>query len=265
MKIAIIGCGAMGEAILKGWLNEAVPATDLLIVQRSLERTNYLREQYPVEIVDSIELAKAADVVLVGVKPQDVKSVLNELGQILKPNALVISLAVGVTTKFIQEQLATNNPVVRAMPNTPALVMRATTGLAAAPSCNEEDLMLAKELLSAVGTCVVVAEELIDVVAAASGSGPAYFFWLVENLTKSAIELGLSAETAELIVRETFIGSAALLDHSSDSAAELRAKVTSPKGTTQAAIEALEQKQVAQHYTQALKAAISRAQQLHEG
>jgi pyrroline-5-carboxylate reductase len=155
--------------------------------------------------------------------------------------------------------------VVRAMPNTPALVMRATTGLAAAPSCSEKDLLLARELLCAVGTCVVVAEELIDVVAAVSGSGPAYFFWLVENLTKSAIELGLSVETAELIVRETFIGSAALLDHSSDTAAELRAKVTSPKGTTQAAIETLEQKLVAEHYTQALKAAISRAQELREG
>jgi pyrroline-5-carboxylate reductase len=265
MKIAIIGCGAMGEAILKGWLVESIPKSDILVVEKIDERSFYLQATYQVNVVDQIELAGNSDVILISVKPQDIKNVLNQLGKVIKAEALVISIAVGVTTKFIQQELAKSNPVVRAMPNTPALVGRSTTGLAAASSCTSSQLTLAKDLLSVVGTCVVVSEELIDVVAAVSGSGPAYFFWLVENLTKAAIELGLDKETANLIVRETFIGSAMLLDHSSDSAETLRAKVTSPNGTTQAAISTIEENNVAADWLLALKAAIKRAKELQEG
>lgn len=265
MKIAIIGCGAMGEAILKGWLTESISKSDILVVEKVQERSQYLQDTYQVTVVDQIELAGNSDVVLISVKPQDIKLALNQLGKVIKAEALVISIAVGVTTKFIQQELATANPVVRAMPNTPALVGRSTTGLTAAASCDSSQLALAKDLLSAVGTCVVVAEDQIDVVAAVSGSGPAYFFWLVENLTKAAIELGLDKETANLIVKETFIGSAILLDHSSDSAEVLRAKVTSPNGTTQAAISIIEQNEVAADWLLALKAAIQRAQELQEG
>lgn len=265
MKIAIIGCGSMGEAILKGWLNEKINKAGLLIVQRSVERTNYLRETYGVEVVDEIASAQEAEVILIGVKPQDIKQVLNELGKVVKPQALIISLAVGVTTNFILEQLGTSNPVVRAMPNTPALVQRGTTGLAAASTCNLDCLNTAKELLQAVGSCVVVPEELIDVVAAVSGSGPAYFFWLIENLTNTAIALGLSKEVAELIVRETFIGSGMLLDQTNDSAEQLRAKVTSPKGTTQAAIDVVEASGAAKLISDALNAAIARAHELRQG
>lgn len=265
MKIAIIGCGAMGEAILKGWLVESIPKSDILVVERIGERAAYLQDTYQVDVVDQIDSAANSDVILISVKPQDIKNVLNQLGKVIKAGALVISIAVGVTTKFIQQELATANPVVRAMPNTPALVGRSTTGLAAASSCDSSQLNLAKDLLSVVGTCVVVSEAQIDVVAAVSGSGPAYFFWLVENLTKAAIELGLDKETAELIVRETFIGSAMLLDHSSDSAEALRAKVTSPNGTTHAAISTIEENNVAADWLLALKAAIKRAQELQEG
>ena len=265
MKITIIGCGAMGEAILKGWLKENINNDDLLIVQRSIERANYLRETYVVEVVNEIALAHEADVILIGVKPQDIKVALNELGKVIKPQTLVISMAVGVTTSFILEQLGTSNPIVRAMPNTPALVQRGTTGLAAAPTCNLDYLNTAKELLETVGTCVVVAEDLIDVVAAVSGSGPAYFFWLIENLTNTAVALGLSKEVAELIVRETFIGSGMLLDQTNDSAEQLRAKVTSPKGTTQAAIDVIETSGAAQLISEALSAAIARAHQLRQG
>jgi pyrroline-5-carboxylate reductase len=265
MKIAIIGCGTMGEAILKGWLNEAIAAKDLLIVQRSIERTNYLRDKYPVEVVGEISAASEADIVMVGVKPQGIKEVLNELGPVLKPGALIISIAVGVTTKYIQSQLGTQNSVVRAMPNTPALVMRGTIGLAACEKCSTEDISIAKDLLSTVGTCVVVDENLIDTVAATSGSGPAYFYWLVETLTNVAIELGLKPEVAELLVRETFIGSAQLMDLSNDSAATLRSRVTSPKGTTQAAIASLEKNEVSKEFLKALQAAIARAQELNEG
>lgn len=265
MKISIIGCGAMGEAIVKGWLAGAVAAADLLIVEQLQERISYLRETYPARVTDSIAQVSDSDVVLVGVKPQSIKQVLNELGKVIKPGALVISIAVGVTTKFIQAQLATDNPVVRAMPNTPALVLRGMTGLAAAETCSPSQLAVANKLLSAVGSCVVVDEKLIDVVAAASGSGPAYFYWLVETLTKAATELGLDEAVASQLVRETFIGSALLMDHSNDSSATLRARVTSPKGTTHAAIESLEQNQTANEFLAALKAAIARAKELNEG
>lgn len=265
MKISIIGCGAMGEAILKGLLRENLKTCDILIVQKSLERSHYLRETYGLEVVDDIALAQDSEVFLIGVKPQDIKQVLNQLGQVIKPKSVVISLAVGITTEFILEQLGTTNPVVRAMPNTPALVKRGATGLAASSTCNEMSLNTAKELLETVGTCLVVPEELIDVVAAVSGSGPAYFFWLVEHLTKAAVSLGLSQVDAELLVEETFIGSGMLLDQSNDSAELLRAKVTSPKGTTQRAIEVIEENNSEQILREALKAAIARAHELRQG
>jgi len=265
MKIAIIGCGAMGEAILKGLLREDLKTCDILIVQRSLERSHFLRETYGLEVVDDVALARDAEVFLIGVKPQDIKQVLNQLGQVIKPESLVISLAVGVTTEFILEQLGTANPVVRAMPNTPALVQRGATGLAASATCNQASLNTAKELLETVGTCLLVPEELIDVVAAVSGSGPAYFFWLVEHLTNTAVALGLSKSDAQLLVEETFIGSGMLLDQSNDSAEVLRAKVTSPKGTTQAAIKVIEENNSAQILGEALKAAIARAHELRQG
>lgn len=265
MKIAIIGCGSMGEAILKGLLGENIKNCDILIVQRSIERSSYLRETYGLAVVDDISLTQEADVILLGVKPQDLQTVLAQLKDSLHPKTLIISLAVGVTTKFILEQLGTQNPVVRAMPNTPALVRRGMTGLAAAVTCNKDCLNTAKELMATVGTCVVVDEELIDLVAAVSGSGPAYFFWLVENLTSAAVDLGLSKEVAELLVRETFVGAGMLLDQSNESAAQLRAKVTSPKGTTQAAINVIEAKRASQVVKEALAAAIARAHELRKG
>lgn len=265
MKISIIGCGAMGEAILRGLLRENLKTCDISIVQRSLERSHYLRETYGLEVVDDVALAQDAEVFLIGVKPQDIKLVLNQLGKVIKPQTLVISLAVGVTTDFILEQLGTSNPVVRAMPNTPALVQRGATGLAASSTCNQSSLNTAKELLETVGTCLVVPEELIDVVAAVSGSGPAYFFWLVEHLTKAAVALGLSQAQAQLLVEETFIGSGMLLDESNDAAELLRAKVTSPKGTTQAAIEVIEENNSEEILRKALSAAIARAHQLRQG
>lgn len=265
MKIGLVGCGAMCEAIVKGWLNAAVEKEDLIVIQRSQERTEYLINTYQLKVDNDFAALGDAEVVLIGVKPQDIKAVLNNVGKVVKPGALVISIAVGVTTEFIQRELGTQNPVVRAMPNTPALVQRGVTGLAGAKTCTQEDLALAKKLLSVVGTCLIVDEDLIDVVAATSGSGPAYFFWLVENLTNAAERLGLTKEAAEAIVKETFVGSALLLDHTRDSAETLRAKVTSPKGTTNAAITVLDEQRVAETFFMALQAAIARAHELREG
>ncbi|MFM9096317.1 MAG: pyrroline-5-carboxylate reductase family protein, partial [Actinomycetes bacterium] len=152
--------------------------------------------------------------------------------------------------------------VIRAMPNTPALVGKGVTGLSKGKNATDKDLEVAQKLFSSVGKVVVVDENLIDVVAAASGSGPAYYFYVTEAITQAAIELGLSKDVAEVIVNNTFVGSAHLFENSNEKISELRNKVTSPKGTTLAALENLDQNKFKEIWKQALQAAIKRAKEI---
>jgi pyrroline-5-carboxylate reductase len=185
------------------------------------------------------------------------------MGKIVSANTLIISIAVGITSSFIVNKLGISNAaVVRAMPNTPALVGKGVTGLAKGEFATEAQLTVAKNLLEAVGQVVVVNENQIDVVAAASGSGPAYYFYVTELLIDAAVSHGLTRDVAQVLVENTFVGSSALFENSDDDVIELRKKVTSPKGTTQAAIEFLESKDLKSIWQNALGAAIKRAEEI---
>ena len=262
MKIGFVGAGNMGQAILKGLINSGISQNDLVAITKTADSSKKIATDFKVHASNKIEDIKDCDVVFIGVKPQNINEVLPEIKKSLKDNALLISLAVGIKTENLEKSFENKVKVIRAMPNTPALVGKGVTGLAKGKNATDVDLEIAQKLFSSVGKVVVVDENLIDVVAAASGSGPAYYFYVTEAITQAAIELGLSKEIAEVLVNNTFIGSAQLFENSNETVSELRNKVTSPKGTTLAALENLDQNNFKEIWKQALQAAIKRAQEI---
>ena len=253
----------MGEAILKGLLDNILTKNDVVCVDKSSESLDRIAKKYQVICSQSISQIKDCEVVLLAVKPQNMDEVLPELGKVISDKTLIISIAVGITSSFIVNKLGISKAaVVRAMPNTPALVGKGVTGLAKGEFASDAQLTIAKNLLEAVGQAVVVNENQIDVVAAASGSGPAYYFYVTELLIEAAVAHGLTRDVAQVLVENTFVGSSALFENSDDDVIELRKKVTSPKGTTQAAIEFLESKDLKSIWQNALGAAIKRAEEI---
>jgi len=253
----------MGEAILQGLLDNVLTKNDVICVDKSTESLDSISKKYQVKCSPDIAQIKDCEVVLLAVKPQNMDEVLPEMGKIISANTLIISIAVGITSSFIVKKLGISNAaVVRAMPNTPALVGKGVTGLAKGEFATDAQLTIAKNLLEAVGKVVVVNEDQIDVVAAASGSGPAYYFYVTELLIDAAVAHGLTRDVAQVLVENTFVGSSALFENSDDDVIELRKKVTSPKGTTQAAIEFLESKDLKSIWQNALGAAIKRAEEI---
>ena len=253
----------MGEAILKGLLDNVLTAQDIIRVDKSQESLDRISKAYQVVCSAEISAIKDCDVVLLAVKPQNMDEVLPLLGKVITEKTLIISIAVGITSSFIVKNLGIDKAsVVRAMPNTPALVGKGVTGLAKGEFATDDQLTIAKNLMEAVGQVVVVNENQIDIVAAASGSGPAYYFYVTELLIEAAVSHGLSRDVAQVLVENTFVGSSALFENSDDDVVELRRKVTSPKGTTQAAIEFLESKDLKSIWQNALGAAIKRAEEI---
>ena len=253
----------MGEAILKGLLDNVLTAQDIICVDKSQESLDRIAKAYQVVCSAEISAIKDCDVVLLAVKPQNMDEVLPLLGKVITEKTLIISIAVGITSSFIVKNLGIDKAsVVRAMPNTPALVGKGVTGLAKGEFATDAQLTIAKNLMEAVGQVVVVNENQIDIVAAASGSGPAYYFYVTELLIEAAVSHGLSRDVAQVLVENTFVGSSALFENSDDDVVELRRKVTSPKGTTQAAIEFLESKDLKSIWQNALGAAIKRAEEI---
>ena len=263
MKLGIVGTGNMGEAILKGLLDNVLKTQDIICVDKSQESLDRIAKAYQVVCSAEISAIKDCDVVLLAVKPQNMDEVLPLMGKVISEKTLIISIAVGITSSFIVKNLGISKAaVVRAMPNTPALVGKGVTGIAKGEFATDAQLTITKDLLEAVGQVVVVNEDQIDVVAAASGSGPAYYFYVTELLIEAAVAHGLSRDVAQVLVENTFVGSSALFENSDDDVIELRRKVTSPKGTTQAAIEFLESKDLKSIWQNALGAAIKRAEEI---
>ena len=262
MKIGFVGTGNMGQAILKGLINSGFSKNDLVAITKTVESSQKIASDFKVYSSNKIEDIKDCDVVFIGVKPQNINEVLPEIKKNISNDALLISLAVGVKTESIEKILENQFKVIRAMPNTPALVGKGVTGLAKGKNATDKDLEIAQKLFLSVGKVVIVDENLIDVVAAASGSGPAYFFYVTEAITEAAVELGLSKEVAQVLVNNTFIGSAHLFENSSEEISNLRKKVTSPKGTTLAALENLDQNNFKDIWKEALTAAIKRAKEI---
>lgn len=263
--IAILGAGKMGEALLGGLLRAGLPARRLLASVRRADRAAALREQYGVEVVTNPRAAAAADTLLLAVKPQDMAGLLDELASHVRPGTLVISGAAGITTGFVEDRLPEGVPVVRVMTNTPVLVDEAMSALSSGRCASEEHLARTERIFSAVGKTVRVPESQQDAVTALSGSGPAYFFYLVEAMIDAGILLGLPRTVAHDLIVQTAYGAAVMLRDSGEHPVSLREAVTSPAGTTIAAIRELERHGVRAAMLAALEAARDRSRELASG
>jgi pyrroline-5-carboxylate reductase len=252
----------MGSSIIKSLLMKSITSDQICIADKSPDKLDQLKSQYQVEVKEIAAIGKGCNVIFLAVKPQDLADVLNELKQTIQPETVVISIAAGKTIKFIEDQLQTNNPVIRAMPNTPAQIGKGISAIAASAKVSSDELKIATELFSTTGEVVVVTEDKIDAVTALSGSGPAYFFYFIEAMVKAGVELGLTDEIASKLAIETISGSAAMLKESNLDAATLRKNVTSPKGTTAAALEVFSNSDLENIILKAMSAAKNRAQEL---
>jgi pyrroline-5-carboxylate reductase len=259
--LAIIGGGKIGEALLSGLVRRGGP-DGILVCERSPERAAQLSERYGVLAVDLPDAAARARVLLLAVKPQDIGTLLERLADVVDDGHLVISVAAGVPTKRIEAALPEGTPVVRVMPNTPALVDEGMSVLSAGAHAGEEHLDEAEALLAAVGQVRRVPEDQQDAVTALSGSGPAYFFYLVEAMVDAGILLGLPRALAVDLIVQTALGSAVMMRDSGEHPVQLREAVTSPGGTTIAAVRELERHGVRAALIAAIEAAHARSVEL---
>jgi pyrroline-5-carboxylate reductase len=262
---AIIGAGVMGETLLSGLIRAGRPVADLLVGEKRPERAGELQEKYAVSVVSNVEATQRADVVALVVKPQDMGAVLDEIGPAVRPGQLVVSLAAGITTAFLESRLPDGVPVVRVMPNTPALVDEGMAAIAAGSHCDDEHLAIAESLLGSTGRVLRVPEKQMDAVTAISGTGPAYVFFVVESMIEAGVHLGLPRATATELVVQTLVGSAKMLRETGTHPTVLREQVTSPGGTTAAALRELEIHKVRAAFLAAMEAARNRSAELAEG
>ena len=267
--IAILGAGSMGGAILSGLLDPSVSVDGIRVTNRTEAKAAALRsdrvESFALEVDADANLraVATADVVIVGVKPAMVPDLLREIAPALEEDAIVVSVAAGVTTATMEKLVP--GVVIRAMPNTPSLIGRGVTGLSAGSRATEADLVIVRVLFETVGIVLEVPEAKIDALSTISGSGPAYVFYLIEQLAKTAVGMGFSAEEARTMVEGTFVGASELLVSMGETPQELRRRVTSPNGTTERAIAELEKADLSSLFDRATAAALARARELAAG
>ncbi|MFY0406825.1 pyrroline-5-carboxylate reductase [Solicola sp. PLA-1-18] len=260
--VAILGAGVMGETLVAGLLRSGRRPSEIVLSERRDERAAELRERYGVEVLTNRDAVAKADTVLVVVKPQDMKDVLEEIAPVVPAGTLVVSLAAGITTATIEAALPDGTPVIRVMPNTPALVDEGMFAISRGTHCDEEHLRRTEQLLAATGKTLRVPEKQQDAVTAISGSGPAYIFFVVESMIEAGVHLGLPRSTATDLVVQTFVGSAKLMSETGEHPTILRERVTSPGGTTAAAIRELEDHKVRAAFLSAIEAARNRSRDL---
>ena len=268
-QIAILGTGSMGKAILSGLIASGSSAANVRVTTKSQASADAITSGHGIQAVAmesessaNSSTAKDADIVILSVKPNMILETLKEIATSLKPNCLVVSVAAGITTKAMEEQLSGNAAVVRAMPNTPSVVGLGVTGISKGSNVSDQQLDLAVKLFSSVGKVLVVDESKIDALSTISGSGPAYVFYFAEKLITAAKSLGFSDSEASLMVKETFLGSATLLATSASSPEELRQQVTSPNGTTMQATGRFDAADLEKVFIEATEAALARAKEL---
>jgi pyrroline-5-carboxylate reductase len=266
-KIAVLGAGKAGEALIAGLISSGwCDPGQIAATARHAEHLADLAERYGITTtLDNAEAATGAGVVVIAVKPQDIETLLGEVGDTLSQDQTVLSIAAAIPTTLIESRLGEGVPVVRAMPNTPATVHEGMAGICAGAHAEEEHLQAAEEVLGSVGRSVRVEESYMDAITAVSGSGPAYFALLAESMIEAGILLGLSREVATDLVVQTMLGTAKLLRDEKMHPVELREMVTSPGGTTIAAIRELEQAGVRAAFLNAMQAAMKRSKELAEG
>ncbi|KDN84928.1 pyrroline-5-carboxylate reductase [Kitasatospora cheerisanensis KCTC 2395] len=264
-KIAFLGTGKIGEALLSGLLRAGADPADVLITARRPERATELADRYGVTTATNAEAAKLADTLILAVKPQDMGTLLDELAEHVAADKLIVSAAAGIPTAWFEERLAPGTPVVRVMPNTPVLVDEGMSVISGGSHATEAHLARTEAIFRSVGKALRVPENQQDAATALSGSGPAYFYFLVEAMIDAGILLGLPRQVAHELIVQSAIGASVMLRDSGEHPVKLREAVTSPAGTTIAAIRELENHGVRAALLGALEAARDRSRELATG
>ena len=260
--IAVLGGGKIGEAMLSGLLRDTRGKDDVVVSEKYAERAQYLTATFGVQVLDPVEAVARAGVVIVAVKPQDVDALLAEIDPAVGAQHLIVSVAAGVPTARLERHLPAGTAVVRCIPNTPALVGEAMTAICAGTHAGPAHLDLAEALLASVGSVARVSEAHLDAVTALSGSGPAYFYLLVEAMIDAGVLLGLPRTLAAELVVQTAVGSAAMLRDSGEHPVQLREAVMSPAGTTIAGVREFEKHGLRAAVLDAVEAAARRSAEL---
>lgn len=261
-RIAIIGGGVIGEALLKSVLRSGHPSEALAVAETSEDRAVELRARYGVSVCGNHDVVQDADVVFLAVKPQDIAGVLDQLAGLLATGSVVVSVAAGIRISQVEGALAQGAAVIRVMPNTPATVDEGMFVMSPGTSCSDEQIDYVRELLQTAGQVEVIGEDAQDVVTGVSGSGPAYVFYLAEAMISGGRDAGLSEDVARRLAIQTVLGSAKLLAEPGADPAELRRKVASPGGTTAAAIDVFDERQMRDIIVDGVKAAAARSTEL---
>ena len=266
-KIGIIGCGNMGDALLSRLSESVEKSTMLMASEFDLARREYICKKYRIIVeTDNNLVMKNSDIIILAVKPKDFEALLNgEIAIGANPDKLIISIAAGITTKYIESAIGRDIPVIRVMPNMAAVIGEAVSVICPGCSADNKDMEVAKEIFSMIGSVIEVKEKLMDAVTAISGSGPAYFFALMEELIKSAVTLGIDKNTARELVVKTALGSAKLIDSMGGDPKDMRERVTSKGGTTEAAFKVFRAKKTGIVIKAAVKAAALKSKKLSKG
>jgi len=261
----------MGTAILSGMVRHGIKKEKIKVTTRKVESADALAKKFGVTAYatgyqpNANSLAvEGAQIVLLAIKPANVIEVLEQIKAVISKDALVISVAAGVTTATIESYLPASVSVIRAMPNTPALIQQGLTGISVGSRANAEQLAVAVELFDAVGKTVVLPEDQIDALSTISGSGPAYVFYFMEEFINASKAMGFSQEDAYLLVTQTFLGASELISQTQGDPAELRRQVTSPNGTTMKAVAVLEEGKLQELFLKATTAALARAKEISQ-
>jgi pyrroline-5-carboxylate reductase len=262
---AIFGAGVMGETLLSGLIRSGRDVADLTITEKRSDHAAQLNAKYGVSVLDNATAAESAEVLVLVVKPQDMHGLLAEIRDHVSPGNLVVSLAAGITTDFLESRLPEGSSVVRVMPNTPALVDQGMAAISPGRHCTDDHLEEAEALLRSCGRVVRVPEKYQDAVTAISGSGPAYIFYVVEAMIEAGVVLGLPRATSTELVVQTLFGAATMLKETGEHPTVLRERVSSPGGTTVAALRQLDDHKVRAAFITAMEAAASRSHELAAG
>jgi pyrroline-5-carboxylate reductase len=266
-SIGVIGAGNMAEALIRGLVRGGhVPAEHVMASNPRMERLEQLQRDYKIQVnTDNKVVARGSELCLLAVKPQIIEKVLREIGDQLKPGTLVISVAAGIGTETIEAAVGEGVRVIRAMPNTPALVGAGATAISAGKHASESDLATARAVFDAVGITVVLEEHHLDAVTGLSGSGPAYIFLILEALSDAGVKVGLSRRNAQRLAAQTMMGSAKMLLETDEHVGHLKDMVTSPGGTAIAGLHTLEQGGLRTTLINAVETATKRARELGRG
>jgi pyrroline-5-carboxylate reductase len=265
-KTVVLGIGKMGGALVNGWISsKLIPASKIIGVRSDASKVKQTTSQLKIKVTTSTDLAlKGARLIILAVKPQKLKDVLSQVGGFISKNALVVSIAAGVSTEQIEKLLPQGCPVVRVMPNTPSLLSAGMAAVAGGKRAKPAHVKLVLKLFAAVGKSIPVREDQMDWVTAVSGSGPAYVFHMIEAMIEAGVKGGLDEKVALALVAQTVYGAARMVQETGKSPAELRIQVTSPGGTTQAALDKMTELGFKAIVEKAMSAAAQRSAELQK-